>query len=325
MNSDKISNNDFVVIKMSDFDEVIPWIEAANAIADGHLLAKAKLGDVLLEEEGYSWLTRSARIKGLGALTKTASVYPDNPDNALPSIHGAAMLFNDDTGAVDAILDNVIVTRLKTAADSILGARLLAPPNASKLLVLGAGVVAGDLIRAYSKQFNLERISVWNRSKERAKKLQKTLKSEEIEIHIIEDLPSAVADSNLISTATMSKEPLVLANWVSKGTHVDLVGSFSPNMRESDDALISTSQVFVDCRLTTEEKTGDLFYPIQNKSFCADRIKGSLYDLCAGTVGRDGEEAITVFKNGGGGHIDLMVSRFLYQKFMNNKIKSVAD
>ncbi len=315
MANDINSNNDFVTIKMSDFDKAIPWLEAANAIANGHLLAKPKLGDILLEEDGCSWLTRSARIKGLGMLSKTASVYPDNPAKKLPSIHGGAMLFSDKTGAIEAIIDNVIVTRLKTAADSILGAKLLAVPDASKLLVLGAGVVAGDLIRAYNQQFDLEKINIWNRSGLRAQKLQETLKAEGIKTRVVKDLPSAVADANLICTATMSREPLVLAEWISEGTHVDLVGSFTPNMRESDDALISTSQVFVDCRLTTEEQTGDLFFPIQNKNFSAKRIKGSLYDLCSGKVGREGKEAVTVFKNGGGGHIDLMVSRFLFEKF----------
>ena len=166
-----------------------------------------------------------------------------------------------------------------------------------------------------NSNFDLEKINIWNRSGLRAQKLQETLKAEGIKTRVVKDLPSAVADANLICTATMSREPLVLAEWISEGTHVDLVGSFTPNMRESDDALISTSQVFVDCRLTTEEQTGDLFFPIQNKNFSAKRIKGSLYDLCSGKVGREGKEAVTVFKNGGGGHIDLMVSRFLFEKF----------
>ncbi len=301
-----------------EFDDVaghVRWTEIADAIAAAHGRGQPESGDVLLERHGRSWLTRVARIDGLGSLTKAVSVYPENPGRGLASVQGAAILFNDATGSVEAIIDNDALTRLKTAADSLLGARFLARPDASRLLVIGAGVVAGDLVRAYADGFDLDRIRIWNRSRDRAEALRTTLANEGIAVDIADDLAQAIGDADVISSATMSRAPLIPGAWVSPGTHVDLVGAYTPEMRESDDALIAGGQVFVDCRLTTETRTGDLADPIARGVIAPQDILGSLYDLCAGQAGRQDDEAITVFKNGGGGHLDLMVARYLYERF----------
>ncbi|MAZ21037.1 ornithine cyclodeaminase [Roseovarius sp.] len=304
------------LITLPDLAGRVTWTSVAEAIAEGHRRDQPKLGDVLLEEDGNSWLTRAARIRGLGMLTKTASVYPDNPIAGRPSIQGAAILFDDETGTVDAFIDNDALTRVKTAADSLLGARLLARPGASRLLIIGAGVVAGDLVRAYSDGFTLDRVQLWNRSRPRAEALRDELARESLLVELVDDLERAVAEADLVATATMSRDPLVLGAWVNPGTHVDLVGAYTPAMRESDDALITRSQVFVDCRVTTESQVGDLAIPIANGVFSADRIKGSLYPLATGKARREGEDAVTVFKNGGGGHIDLMVARHLAERVL---------
>ena len=253
---------------------------------------------------------------GLGMLVKTASVYPDNPTIGLPNVQGAAILFDDKTGSAEAFIENDALTRVKTAADSLLGARLLASSCASRLLIVGAGVVAGDLARAYSEGFTLDRIQIWNRSRPRAEALRKDLDLEGITVDLVDNLEEATFEADLIATATMSREPLIHGVWVSPGTHVDLVGAYTPQMRESDDELILNSQVFVDCRLTTESQTGDMAVPINSGVFSADRIRGSLYSMVSGQAGRKSDDTVTVFKNGGGGHIDLMVARHIFNRLV---------
>ncbi|MEQ9258118.1 MAG: ornithine cyclodeaminase [Roseovarius sp.] len=305
--SDRLST-----IRLEDLAGHVTWRGVADAIAEGHRRDQPELGDVLLEQDGCAWLTRAARIRGLGSLTKVASVYPDNPAKGLAAIHGAAILMDDETGKVCAIIDNDALTRVKTAADSLLGARLLARPEASRYLVVGAGTVAGDLVRAMGSEFDFESISIWNRTSERAERLCAELAGEGIEAAAVTDLEAAVRAADIVSAATMSRAPLVLGAWVRPGTHVDLVGAFTPEMRESDDALIACAQIFVDCRLTTETRTGDLAGPLARGVIGPQDIRGSLYPLCNGKAGREGADAITLFKNGGGGHIDLMVAQHLF-------------
>ncbi len=304
------------LITANDLKGRVTWTSVTKAIEDGHRRDQPQLGDVLLEEHGRSWLTRTARIRGLGMLVKTASVYPENPNVGIPNVQGAAILFDDKTGSVDTFIENDALTRVKTAADSLLGARLLARPDATRLLIAGAGVVAGDLARAYSEGFELNRIQIWNRSLQRAEALRKELELEGIEIELVTDLAQAVSEADLIATATMSRTPLIRGDWVRPGTHVDLVGAFTPEMRESDDALITRAEVFVDCRLTTEGQTGDLTAPIASGVFSADKIQGSLYPMVGQQARRSGSDAVTVFKNGGGGHIDLMVARHLADRVL---------
>lgn len=220
---------------------------------------------------------------------------------------------DDETGKVCAIIDNDALTRIKTAADSLLGARLLARPDAAHYLVVGAGTVAGDLVRAMTSEFAFESIRIWNRAPERAEKLCADLAAEGIKAVSVTDLEAAVRSAHIVSAATMSRAPLVLGDWVQSGTHVDLVGSFTPEMRESDDALIARAQVFVDCKLTTEAQTGDLAGPIARGVIGPQDIRGSLYALCTGQTGRDEGDDVTLFKNGGGGHIDLMVAHQLFK------------
>ena len=311
------NRNDIPLIRLDDLAGHVTWSSVADAIAEGHRHDQPKLGDVLLEEDGNSWLTRTARIRGLGMLVKTASVYPDNPTIGLPNVQGAAILFDDKTGSAEAFIENDALTRVKTAADSLLGARLLARPCASRLLIVGAGVVAGDLARAYSEGFALDRIQMWNRSGPRAEALRKALELEGIATELVDDLEKAASEADLIVTATMSREPLIHGEWVRLGTHVDLVGAYTPQMRESDDELILNSQVFVDCRLTTEGQTGDIAAPIKRGVFSSDRIRGSLYSMVSGQAGRESDDTVTVFKNGGGGHIDLMVARHVFNCLVN--------
>ena len=158
-------------IGLQDVDHLLSWTAVADALAAGHRQAKAEQGDLLLRRGGDAILNRAAWIDGLGIALKSVTIFPDNVrrEPSLESIQGLVILFDDEIGAPKALLDGALVTKWKTAGDSVLGARLLAPPEPKRLVILGAGVVARSLIEAYGEIFpSLERIEIWNRTAERA-------------------------------------------------------------------------------------------------------------------------------------------------------------
>ncbi|MBC8269657.1 MAG: ornithine cyclodeaminase [Rhodospirillaceae bacterium] len=304
-----------VLIEAGSIEDRLTWSGVADAIEAGHQRPRAEIADVLMQRKDDSYLSRSAHIDGLGFATKSVTVVPANPGRGLPAIHGAMMVFDDVEGRMEAVLDSALVTRWKTAADSVLGARILARPEARKLLVLGAGAVAGDLVRAYVEVFPaLEDIELWNRTPGRADALVAELAGEGIKVAICEDLPKSASQSDIVAAATMASEPIIRGDWITPGTHVDLVGAFTPHMREADDVLMAKACVFVDSRETTLNHIGELMVPISNGAISEDDVVADLYDLAAGQGGRRSPEEITLFKNGGGAHLDLMTARYIMKQ-----------
>lgn len=291
----------------------ISWAEVVGALADGHRLPKAQIGDQFLERSADTLLSRAAWIDGLGFGVKSVSVVPDNAARDLPTVQGAMLLFDDRDGRLEAVIDSQLVTDWKTAADSALGASLLARPDSKSYLVVGAGVVAENLIHAYYELFpSLERIEIWNRTPQKAAKLADKLSRAGLPVHLAAaDLKEAAAQADIISTATMAKQPILEGAWIQAGTHVDLIGAFKADMREADDALLRKARVFVDSFETTLEHIGELKIPIADGVLTADDVVGDLYDLVPRTEKRETDAEITVFKNGGGAHLDLMTAKHL--------------
>ncbi len=305
-------------IAFHDIDHKLTWTAVADALQAGHRLNKGQVGDLLLRDGERALLNRSAWIKGVGLGLKSMSVFPENKDQAppLPSIHGAMLLFDEETGQVKAVIDGVLVTKWKTAGDSVLGARLLARPEAKKLLVVGAGTVARTLFPAYREVFpELESFTIWNRNSAKAEALAEELAGEGPAIEVARDLAEAAGAADIISSATMTTEPILRGEWIRPGTHVDLIGAYRPDMREADDELMRKAEVFVDSRETTLEDTGELAIPLATGVLTEEEVKGDLYDLCDGGAGRGSSEAITLFKNGGGAHLDLMTASVIYEIF----------
>ncbi len=225
-------------ISYEDADSKLNWIETADAIEAGHRLEKAQIGDLLLSKDDRSLLSRAAWIDGVGIALKSVTVCPDNGlrNPPLPSVQGAMLIFSSDDGSLKAIVDGPLVTKWKTAGDSVLGARILARPDAKSYLVVGAGTVAKSLFQAYRDVFpELDTFTVWNRSSARAESLAKELESEGFNVNVADDLAVAASNADIISSATLSKEPVLKGEWITPGTHVDLIGAYRPDMREADD------------------------------------------------------------------------------------------
>jgi len=289
--------------------EVAPrldWIALTEALEAGHRLPRAEVGDMLLYRGGDTMLTRSAWIDGLGQAVKVATIFPDNPARGVPPLNGAVTLFADRTGTLEALIDFILLTKWKTAGDSLLAARRLARPEARKILIVGAGTVARSMVEAYSAAFPGAQFTVWNRSAERARAF-----AEATGAAVADDLESAVRQAEIIATATMSSDPVIRGAWLQPGTHLDLIGAYTPAMREADNAVFQRARVFVDARATTLHHIGELMAPLAEGAITEADVVADFYDLDTGAFARRSDEEITVCKNGGGAHLDLMTARYV--------------
>ena len=293
----------------------LTWPAFVAALDAGHAGAPARIDDVVLTEGAASLLNRAAWVPGVGLGLKTVTVFPDNcPPH--PTVQGLFVLFDIDTGAPLAMIDGPLITKWKTAADSVLGARYLAPPDADSLLIVGSGTVAESLVDAYSAVFPaLRRIAIWSRTEANARALVATKAAEGYPVTRATDLAKAVREARIVATATLSTEPILRGDWLAPGTHVDLIGAYRAEMREADDAVLRRGRLFVDSRASTIDHIGELVLPLAAGIIAEADVRGDLYDLRAGRAGRRSPEEITVFKNGGGAHLDVMAATVLYQAY----------
>lgn len=282
------------------------WAEVVAAIEAGHRRPKARLADSFLGNGTDTLLSRAAWIDGMGSGVKSVTVCPANPGRDLPSVQGAMLVFAPEDGRLRAIIDSAVITRWKTAADSVLGAKLLARPDAHHLLIVGAGAVAESLIDAYRAILpQIGTITVWNRTEARAE----ALAARRDGITVAPDLAEAVGAADIIATATMARSPVIRGEWLRPGSHLDLIGAFRADMREADDAALQAGRLFVDSRDTTLDHIGELMMPLASGAITRETVRGDLYDLIGqGAQGRRNAEEITIFKNGGGAHLDLMTA-----------------
>lgn len=290
------------------------WANIIDALYDGHQLSKAKIGDQLLSRGQDALLSRAAWIDGLGFGVKSVSVMANNAAADLPTVQGGMLVFDDRTGVLEAVIDSDLVTNWKTASDSALGAKLLARAESRSYLIIGAGVVAETLAHAYTATFaGLERIEIWNRTSEKAAALAQKLAKDGLPASVVADLPAACARADIISTATMAKTSIIHGDWISNGTHVDLIGAFKKDMREADNTLLQKGRLFVDSFETTIDHIGELMIPLAEGAIARSDVLADLYGLVTGSFGRTTDDEITVFKNGGGAHLDLMTAKRILQ------------
>ncbi len=295
----------------------LDWLDLTRAIARGHDLPRAQVADVLMYRGKETLLNRSAWIDGLGLAVKVCTIFPDNVPKGQPMIGGAVNLCSDTDGALEAILDFHLVTKWKTAGDSLLAATRLARPDSRKILIVGAGTVGRSLLEAYGAAFPEAQFSIWNRSAEGAARFQQ----DHPEVTVVPDLESAVRAADIVTSATMSREPLIRGDWLQPGQHVDLIGAYTPAMREADNTAIARARVFCDNRDTVVNHIGELMEPINAGAIGPDHVIADYYDLSSFV--RHSDDEITLFKNGGGAHLDLMVSRYILENWNRRHSGSV--
>ncbi len=255
-----------------------------------------------------AWTESGQRFLGC----KIVTVFPDNARAKLPSVYGQYLLMSGDTGEPLALIEGRTLTAWRTACASALAARYLARQDASHLVLIGAGALAPHLVRAHAAVRPIKRVTIWNRTSANAVALGFKLAEEGFVADVSDDL-AAVRDADIVSCATLSSEPLVRGDWLKPGTHVDLVGGFTPKMREADDAALRRARVFVDTRGGALKEAGDLVDPLARGVIKESDVQGDLFDLCRGkTTGRGSAEEITLFKSVGTAIEDLAAAMLVW-------------
>jgi ornithine cyclodeaminase len=279
----------------------------------GHAEGIGAVERLLLQEPGAgnSLLSWVAWQPGLALGAKLAAVFPGNEaGGAGPNIRSVVVLFDGTDGRPQAVITGESFTRAKTAADSALAASLLARPEAEALTVLGAGAQAETQIRyLLAVRPSIRRVAIWNRSADKARALAESLVLPGVSIEAVEDAEPAVRAADIVTCVTASHTPVLRGAWLKPGTHVDLVGSFTSEMREADDAAMRRARLFVDTRRFAIGTCGEFTQAIAAGAITPVDVVAELAELCAGAEGRRTAEEITLFKNAGGGHLDLMAAR----------------
>lgn len=283
-------------------EALLTWPGILAALEAGHHLPRAEIADLFLYRGADTLLDRAAWIDGLGSLVKVGSINPGNLARGKPTVNGIVNLFDDVTGELTALLDFHMVTKWKTAGDSLLAASKLARKDARNILLVGAGTVARSMVEAYGSLFPDARFTVWSRTPASAAAMG---------LPVAEDLERAVRAADIICTATLSNDPLIRGDWLQSGQHLDLIGAYTPAMREVDDLAMARARIFVDARATTIHHIGDLMSPIKSGAITEADVLADFYDIASGRFIRQSDDDITIAKNGGGAHLDLMSATYI--------------
>jgi ornithine cyclodeaminase len=311
-----------LTITADDVHTLLDWPSLIAAMRQGHgNTQRPEIRDMLLGG-AQQLFVRASIFAGVGVGLKAVTVFPANAARAtpLPTVQGAFLLFDEADGHVLAVIDGSAITPWKTAADSALGASILAREDAQTLAMIGAGAMAKPLIEAHlAARPSIAHILLWNRTRANAEKLAHRLGGSGRTVEVVDRLQTAVEAADIISTATLSTGPLVRGEWLKPGAHLDLVGAYRKDMREADDAALLRGRIFVDARETAIEDIGELGIPLHNGVIGDAAIEADLFDLCQGRYRPREPGEITIFKNGGGAHLDLMTANEIYARFRSRQ------
>ena len=296
-----------VMIPFEEGQRRLDWLDLVAALKAGHKAPKAEIEDLFLYRGSDTLLSRSAWIDGMGLLTKTATVFPNNPRSGRPMVGGGVMLFDDATGALAAVIDFQLITKWKTAGDSLMAALALAPAGVRNILIVGAGTVGYSLVEAFSAGFPDANFAIWNRSMAGAEAFAQK-KGAKVAVKLQE----AVEAADIILTSTMTTTPIIKGEWLRPGQHLNMIGAYRPDMREADDAALLRSKLFVDSFDTTLAHIGELKIPLERGAIDRSHVLADYYNFDAF---RAEPHDITVFKNGGGAHLDLMTARYVLDQW----------
>jgi alanine dehydrogenase len=259
-------------------------------------------------------LLMPAWIPGKYLGVKVASVFPGNGALGRPAVQAVYLLFSGETGEHLATVDGGELTARRTAAASALAARHLARRDASRLLVVGTGRLAVHLAQSHAAVRPIRQVAIWGRDAAKANAVARQLRSAGLQASAATDLAAAVADSDVVSCATLSQEPLIRGAWLQPGTHLDLVGGFTPKMREADDEALRRASVFIDTPGAMKE-AGDIVVPLATGVLKESEIRGDLRDLTrAAHRGRSSDDEITMFKSVGASEEDLAAAALAYER-----------
>lgn len=308
------------IISASEIDSVMDWGAVVDTLHAAHLRPRPIGDSFFVGDADYGLLSRGVILPGYGAGLKIASMCAAN-DRAQPPrpVEDAVFVVIDEaTKAIRAVLDGPAITRWKTAADSVVAAKKLSREDSEVLLSLGAGPVSRSLIDAYLHiRPGIRKVLLWNRTPSKLSLVCESLRTRGLQVEIARDLSAAIRKADIISAATSTRFPLIEGRYVKMGAHVDLVGGYRQDMQEADVDLMCRSRLFVDDR-STSSVAGDIHIPLILGAISETQIEGDLYDLCQNEAFMREPGDITVYKNAGGAHLDLVVSHLALSRLALN-------
>ena len=259
-----------------------------------------------------AFLMKPGWVAGDVIAVKAVTFFPNNGQLDLPTINAGVLLFSGANGTFLGACDGNVLTTRRTAAASAVAAKRLARVDAKRLLVVGTGALAPMTARAHCAVRDFDVVEVWGRNVDKARELANSLIAENIPASVADGLDVAVGRADVITCSTGAKSPLVKGALLQPGAHVDLIGAFTPEMRESDDDVVRRSTIFADTR-ADGTLAGDLAQPLAAGLISADDIAGDLAELVSGThPGRTSDEEITMFKSAGFALEDVAAARLVF-------------
>ena len=252
---------------------------------------------------------------------KVVTINPHNGDFDLPAIQGSYLYSDAVNGQLKAIIEAKSLTAKRTAATSALASKFLSREDSDSLLMIGTGVLARNLIWAHAAVRPIKSVYVWGRNFNKAKDMVNEFNGSSFSLMAVADLEKVISDVSIISCATLSETPLVFGTDLSPGQHIDLVGAYKPNMRESDDSAVERSSVFLDSYQGGLKESGDIVIPLKTGVLKVDDIRADLFELCSGyKQGRNSRNEITLFKSVGHALEDLAAANYYHQNYIHDHL-----
>ena len=266
------------------------------------------------EHENARLLLMPAWREGEALGVKIVTAFPGNAARGAATVAATYLLLDGSTGHPLALIDGEALTLRRTAAASALASSYLSRPESATLLVIGTGKLAPYMAAAHAAVRRFARVLVWGRAEDKARALAKSLTAQGQNAIAVAGLPQALAEADVVTCATTAALPIVHGVAVRPGTHVDLVGGFTPTMREADDELVAKASVFVDTYTGALAEGGDVVEPIRSGVLKRADVRAELAELCRGEKkGRTGAAEITLFKSVGTALEDLTAAQMVHQ------------
>jgi ornithine cyclodeaminase/alanine dehydrogenase-like protein (mu-crystallin family) len=299
------------VARMLPYDQLIDALDTAFR-TDTVVPLRSHHGIAVPGSQGGTLLLMPAWVCGDSLGVKIVNVFPDNAKHGLPAVHATYLLMNATTGVMLALLDGTELTLRRTACASALASRYLSRHDSRKLLMVGTGKLAPHLIAAHAAVRRISEVRVWGRRKEAAQSLADEMADMPFDIAAVDDLRAALDGVDIVSCATLANDPLIHGSWLQPGQHVDLVGAFTPRMREADFDALRRAEVFVDTCAGAMAEAGEIVQALERGDLAPGDIRAELAGLARGEhAGRTSDSSITLFKSVGTALEDLAAARLV--------------
>jgi alanine dehydrogenase len=316
------------VQSLIDLDELIAALEQAHIqYSTGKAVMPVRLVVPLPQIQGRITSMPGFLSEDRALGMKVVTYFQDNPKRNLPAILATIMLFSAETGKMIAVMDGGYVTAIRTACASALATKALANPDTPVLGILGAGVQARAHILALTRVRRLSRIKLYSPSGKSALTIKEELEKPcGLPIDVVHSPQAAVRDSDLLVTVTTAKEPIVKAEWLKSGAHINAVGSHRPDLREIDGATLKGAKVVVDSRAAVMAECGDILLALKEKSISETDIHGEIGEVLAGSkTGRSSAGEITLYKSVGIAIQDVATAQLVYRKALERSVGSQVE